>query len=391
MSRDIKITFPENVKRIISILSGNGEEAYAVGGCIRDSVMGKTPADWDITTSRTPDEMTEIFESVGLKTVPTGLRHGTVTVLADNTPYECTTFRIEEGYKDSRHPDKVSFTKRLADDLCRRDFTVNAMACAPDGDLIDLYGGMDDIKNKTVRCVGDPEKRFSEDALRILRALRFAAVLGFEIEKETLAACKRLSSGLSRVSAERKAVELKKLLLSDSPTYGVGLLLSTGVGEYVLPGMKASEVELEALPKKFEVRLAALICSSPDADPGSLKLSSRELREIALLRDAPCLDCSPQNARRLMQKYGELARDASLLYGNPELARLIELEEAKRPCVTLSSLAINGKDLSALGISGKATGEVLKILLDLVIDSPEMNDTDSLLAYAANYYATKSV
>jgi len=169
------IKYPENVIKIAKILSENGYKAYAVGGCIRDALMGKIPADWDMTTDCPPSKMLEIFENSGLRTIPTGLKHGTVTVLIENEAYECTTFRIDGSYTDSRHPDSVTFTPELSEDLRRRDFTVNAMAGDPLScdDITDIFGGQDDIENKIIRAVGDPKKRFTEDALRILRAIRF--------------------------------------------------------------------------------------------------------------------------------------------------------------------------------------------------------------------------
>ena len=214
----MSVKYPENVIKIAKILAASGHKAYAVGGCMRDSLMGRTPYDWDMTTDASPDRMLEIFNRAGMRTIPTGLKHGTVTVLIDGKGYECTTFRIDGSYTDSRHPDSVTFTSDVRDDLRRRDFTVNAMAGdvldnSTDGAIVDIFGGKDDIKNKVIRCVGDAGERFSEDALRILRAVRFATVLDFEIDEKTYIAASRLCEGLASISAERKKTELEKILL----------------------------------------------------------------------------------------------------------------------------------------------------------------------------------
>ena len=195
--------YPENVVKIAEILAKNGYKAYAVGGCMRDTLMGRVPNDWDMTTDCSPEKMLEIFDREGVRTIPTGLKHGTVSVLLDGEIYECTTFRIDGSYTDSRHPDSVTFTPNVAEDLKRRDFTVNAMAGNPlcDDDVVDLFGGKDDIKNKVIRCVGDPETRFSEDALRILRAVRFATTLDFSIDKATKNAARAMCDGLCRRKA----------------------------------------------------------------------------------------------------------------------------------------------------------------------------------------------
>ena len=191
------LNYPEKVVKIAKIMQKNGYRAYAVGGCVRDSLMGRDPSDWDMTTNASPEKMIEIFDGEGIRTIPTGLKHGTVTVLLDGETYELTTFRIDGSYTDSRHPDAVTFTDKLADDLCRRDFTVNAMAADPlaadaEKEITDLYGGREDIENKIIRAVGEPERRFSEDALRILRAVRFAATLGFKIDDDTKKCSKKV-------------------------------------------------------------------------------------------------------------------------------------------------------------------------------------------------------
>ena len=209
----MKIQLPEKVNRIITTLQKHGFEAYAVGGCVRDSFLGRVPGDWDITTSAAPEETKSLFA----RTFDTGIEHGTITVLLNGEGFEVTTYRIDGKYEDNRHPSKVQFTRSLSEDLLRRDFTINAMAYNEQDGLVDLFHGMEDLKKGVIRCVGNAEARFSEDALRILRAIRFSAQLGFEIEKETRQAIRKLAPNLSYISAERIQTELVKLLVSDHP------------------------------------------------------------------------------------------------------------------------------------------------------------------------------
>ena len=204
---------PETVRDILNKLETAGFQAYAVGGCVRDSILGKEPDDWDLTTDARPEEVKALFP----RTVDTGLQHGTVTVLLGGEGYEVTTYRIDGSYSDGRHPDSICFTPSLAEDLKRRDFTINAMAVSERGELVDLFGGQEDLARGCIRCVGDPYARFREDALRMLRAVRFAAQLNFEIEAETFKALTELSPNLARVSKERILAELTKLLLSNHP------------------------------------------------------------------------------------------------------------------------------------------------------------------------------
>ena len=205
----MNIPIPENVMQALEILGKNGYSAYAVGGCVRDSLLGNKPDDWDICTSALPEQTAECFADY--RVIPTGVKHGTVTVIVEK-PLEITTFRIDGDYLDNRRPSEVSFTRRLEDDLCRRDFTVNAMALSADGEITDLYGGQEDLNAKLIRCVGYAETRFDEDALRIMRALRFASVLGFEIESETADAIRTKCQLLANIAAERIVKEFTKLL-----------------------------------------------------------------------------------------------------------------------------------------------------------------------------------
>lgn len=221
---------PKDVERIIDTLEDAGYEAYAVGGCIRDTLLGRVPEDWDITTSALPEQVKALFP----RTVDTGLIHGTVTVLLKGSGYEVTTFRIDGEYEDARHPKEVVFTSKLAEDLMRRDFTINAMAYNHRTGIVDLFCGKEDLQKGMIRCVGDARKRFEEDALRIMRAIRFSAQLGFSIEKETKRAASKLAENLERVSKERIQVELVKLLVSNHPEK-MRELYQMGITRIILP------------------------------------------------------------------------------------------------------------------------------------------------------------
>lgn len=265
----MKIVYPSDVMDIARILNQHGHSAYAVGGCIRDSVMQRSPQDWDITTDASPDEMIGIFTGCGIRTLPTGIKHGTVSIILNGRIYECTTFRIDGEYTDSRHPDTVTFTSELYEDLRRRDFTVNAMAGDPlseSSEIVDEFGGMSDIEKKIIKCVGDPYKRFCEDSLRILRAVRFATILGFDIEDNTKIAAKATASRLLMVSAERKRTELEKIILSENADRGVKLLIDMDIAKYIYANMSYPPVQLGCLSGVFGVRLAALAIGSANLD-----------------------------------------------------------------------------------------------------------------------------
>ncbi len=373
--------YPENVIKIAEIMAKHGYRAYAVGGCVRDSIMGREPSDWDMTTDAFPEKMIEIFAAEGVRTIPTGLKHGTVSVLLDGETYELTTFRIDGSYTDSRHPDAVTFTRNIEDDLARRDFTVNAIAAQGD-EVVDVFGGRRDISNKIIRAVGDPERRFFEDALRILRAVRFAATLGFEIEGETKKAAKKMSDGLKNVSVERKIVELKKMLISDGADRGIELLFELGLEKYIHSELRMPSFSLLSLPRRFETRMAALFWQN-DSVPelSGLKLSRAESVNIKKLCDKGkfCLELSEKNARRMIFEYGELAPDAAYLHGECELAELIKKEAEKKPCVSVAQLEIKGNDLIAVGIEPKNIGEIMAYLLDRVIDEPRLNNKEKLI------------
>ena len=383
------LNYPEKVIKIAEIMRKYGFRAYAVGGCVRDSIMGRDPSDWDMTTDASPEKMMEIFDSEGIRTIPTGLKHGTVTVLLDGETFELTTFRIDGGYTDSRHPDAVTFTRNLSDDLCRRDFTVNAMAADPladgeEGEITDLFGGCEDIKNKVIRAVGKPERRFNEDALRILRAVRFAAVLGFEIDDETKRAARACRDGLSRVSVERKKVEIEKMLISSGADRGIALLFELGLERYIHSDISMPERSLSELPARFEVRMAALFGGVDRPDLSILKLSRAESIGIKLLCDksAFCGEVSEKNSRRLLAKYGELCEDAVVLHGSRELLELVKEQKAKDPCLKIADLAVSGGELKVLGFEPRRIGEIMAYLLESVIDEPDLNERGALISLA---------
>ncbi len=376
------IVYPEKVKKIFEIFKKYGYDAYAVGGCVRDSLMGKSPADWDITTSAPPEKTLEIFELENIRTLPTGLKHGTVSVLLDGEIFECTTFRIDGDYKDSRHPESVSFTDKLELDLSRRDFTVNAMAASDTRGVCDFFGGRDDLKKGIIRCVGQPHMRFSEDALRILRGVRFATVLDFDIEAETLCAIKDLSHTLSDISAERKTVEFSKILCSEHANKGAKLLFETGVIYELLPDTKTAPTDMTLLDGEPSLRLATFMYQSSARDLSRLRLSNIQKKNISILLTPIVFDNTDEGARRTLAKYGELAVPACKLQGRAELLRLVEQQKAKNPALSISQLEIDGNTLLSLGISPENIGKILSSLLDRVLCNPELNNKNTLIEAA---------
>lgn len=433
------IQLPEKVNAIIKTLSEHGFEAYAVGGCVRDSILGRTPEDWDITTSAAPEETKALFA----RTFDTGIEHGTITVLLDKQGFEVTTYRIDGEYEDSRHPKEVTFTRSLREDLLRRDFTMNAMAYNETEGLVDPFGGMSDLEHRIIRCVGDAAKRFTEDALRILRGVRFAAQLGFEIEEETREGMRQLAPTLQMISAERIQVELIKMLVSPRPdmlreAYRLGItreflpefdrIMQTeqetphhryNVGEHTLhtlqnvradkvlrlamlfhdmgkPDLKTMDEEGVAHFKKHAARSEEIAKEVLKR----LKFDNDTLHKVAKLvyyhdyRMPP----KPANVRRAMNKIGaELfpcyleVRRADILaqstYQREE--KLKDISDTERTykeilrqgqCVSLKELAVSGRDLIEAGMRpGKELGETLHKLLELVLENPELNTKEELL------------
>ena len=442
-----ELTLPSAVSDLLNRLTQAGYAAYVVGGCVRDSLLGLAPHDWDLCTSALPEEICEVFRS--FHTVETGLKHGTLTVIVDHIPYEITTFRVDGAYTDHRHPDSVSFVDNIREDLARRDFTVNAMAWSPVSGLADPFGGQEDLQCGLIRCVGDPEKRFDEDALRILRALRFASVHDFAVDPATDAALRRMAPDLTRVAGERIREELLKLLcgkacgriLRDYPEVlaviipeirpmigydqqnhhhswdlwehtvravegvppdpvlrltmllhdtGKPIVRTTdehGEGHYKKHQLASAEIALRAaetlrLSNEFRDRLVTLV----------------RYHDITLRTEAGGINVGRSFLLRRLNRFGEQDLRALFLihcadrtatgYSAPEReqARLRERMDAldallaEKPCFTLKDLAVNGNDLKAAGLEGKAIGQTLNSLLESVMDGRIQNDKEALLA-----------
>lgn len=437
------ITLPKDVAEIIHILEEAGYEAYAVGGCVRDSILGRCPNDWDITTNALPQQVKALFSH----TIDTGLQHGTVTVMKHHVGYEVTTYRVDGEYEDSRHPKSVTFTADLVEDLMRRDFTINAMAYNDRTGIVDAFGGMKDLENKVIRAVGDPKQRFTEDALRIMRAVRFAAQLGYEIEEKTKEAIGEMAQTLKKISAERIQVELVKLVTSDHPEH-MRLLYETGITSVILPqfdcmmemeqnnphhcfsvGEHTIKAMQEIRPDKV-LRLTMLFhdMGKPDTKTtdedgidhfhGHAVYSEQHaesvLKQLKFDNDTICkvkkltywhdYKTAPgkKGVRRALNKIGEelfllllevkradtMAQSAykreEKLKELEQLAQTYSRVKEEGECFTLKDLAVTGQDLIALGMKpGPQLGEQLGMLLEIVLEDPEKNEKEKLLSIAA--------
>ncbi len=436
----MQIQLPEKVHTIIDTLTAAGYEAYAVGGCVRDSYMGRVPNDWDITTSATPEETKKLFT----RTIDTGIQHGTVTVMQDREGFEVTTYRIDGEYEDGRHPKEVTFTASLAEDLRRRDFTINAMAYNEQEGLIDLFGGIRDIERGVIRCVGDAKERFTEDALRMLRAVRFSAQLGYRIDEDTKAAISLLAENLKRISAERIQVELVKLVTSAHPDYlrtayetGItrqilpefDLCMETpqnnphhcyGVGEHILHTMLGTPpdkiMRLAALfhdiakPQTFTVDEEGVTHNRQHPVVGE-EMTKKILRRLKFDNDTvdkvsrlvlyhdQKIAPTESGVRRAVNRMGEdifplvlLLHQADIcaqsdykkeekLQKNAYIKELYDGICARGECLNLKNLAVTGKDLIEAGIApGKEIGLILQNMLELVLENPEANTKENLLA-----------
>ena len=399
MEIKVRIQLPYEVEWVIGKIRDAGYEAFAVGGCVRDTLLGRTPEDWDVTTSARPEAVKAIFE----RTVDTGLQHGTVTVLKNRKGYEVTTYRIDGEYHDGRHPDSVEFTPNLLEDLKRRDFTINAMAYSHETGIVDEFGGMEDLKAGIVRCVGRPEDRFTEDALRLLRALRFSAQLGFEIEESTYAAIKTIAPNLAKVSKERVQAELTKLLLSAHPER-ILLLKETGLSAQIVPGFDAVFApalfsKLSRLPAEKSLRWAGfLLCQSTkqaEAVLKGLKMDNETIGNVSRMIEGAkeTLPLEKPAVRRAMSRYTPYQLEGALklkeLMGSPvaeEIRRLREEIIRDGDCVSLKDLAVKGRDLLEAGVErGPMVGEILNHLFDLVLLHPEKNDRELLLKEAGRF------
>ena len=437
--RDIEIRIPPGAARILRVLEDHGYEAFVVGGCVRDSLLGRNPNDWDITTSALPLQVKALFR----RTIDTGLKHGTVTVLMDGEPFEVTTYRVDGEYLDGRHPSEVTFTASLQEDLQRRDFTINAMAYSEKKGLQDLFGGLPDLEKGLIRAVGDPAKRFGEDALRIMRAVRFAAQLGYEVEADTVQAMKELAPTLSKISAERIAAELEKLLVSPHPEK-LKMAYECGITAVILPEFdRCMETAQNNPHHKYSVGEHTIV-SIGNARP------DRILRYTMLMHDMGKPSCkttdehgidhfyghqevsaqmandilrrlkSDNETRRSVSKLvryhdltcgltGKSVRKAISLIGEDLFPLYLEVKDAdtraqsdfrfqekmdyleevrllyrkileEGDCLSLKDLAVNGKDLIAAGMKpGREIGEVLEAMYRDVIDDPEHNNKEYLM------------
>ena len=404
----VRIALPKDVKHIINVLMENGYEAYAVGGCVRDSILGRVPGDWDITTSALPMQVKGLFR----RTVDTGIQHGTVTVMLGRNGYEVTTYRIDGKYEDSRHPESVEFTPKLEEDLKRRDFTINAMAYNDEHGIVDIFDGVGDLHRKIIRCVGNAHDRFDEDALRILRAVRFSAQLGFGIEENTARAAKELAVNLKKISSERIHTEFNKMLKSPHPDY-FSVADAIGIMEIVLPEYHVMSAEDKAfvgalarecaclLPERYA---AMLFMSGRYSEEGPADTAKRVLKRLKLDNDTI-------NTASMLLRFGmlEITDDESrirhIIYetGDKNILRILDFRAAyekcignditdvrrmydicnmifeRGDCVSLKNLAITGKELIAMGVpAGRQMGEILNSILMLVLDNPQLNDREQL-------------
>ena len=436
----MRIQVPEKANQVISVLTEAGFEAYVVGGCVRDAILGRTASDWDITTNARPEQVKALFP----RTVDTGLQHGTVTVLQGKEGFEVTTYRIDGEYLDGRHPEQVTFTPSLLEDLKRRDFTINAMAYNDKEGLVDAFDGLGDLERGQIRCVGNPGERFTEDALRILRAVRFSAQLGFGIEEKTRAALSEFAPRLSKVSAERIQTELVKLLVSPHPEV-FRTVWETGISAVILPEFdrcmetgqnnphhcwSVGEHTLHALPfveAQKTLRLAVLLhdigkplTRTTDAEgidhfyghaEKGAELAGRIMRRLKFDNDTRKrvvklvqthddlqTGTTQRSVRRAVHRIGAEVfpdylkiRRADIMAQNPEvreekLGKLAEVEAVyqrileEQNCLSLKDLAVTGKDLIEAGIEpGPELGRILNELLELVIEHPEYNTKEYLL------------
>lgn len=367
----------ENVLNVINTIENAGGEAYIVGGCVRDMLLSRKPRDFDVTTSLTPEKVMSLFD----KTVATGIKHGTVTVIINKENIEVTTYRTDGNYSDSRHPSEVHFVRNLTDDLARRDFTVNAIAYNPKSGIVDKFSGTKDLNNRILRTVGDPVKRFREDALRIMRLFRFACQLNFSIYKETEVAALTLSGELKNISRERIATELFKALLSPNPEM-LSPLTESGALSFCAINKGSVSCDIASLPQDRDIRFYKFIsdlksnhtdvCKELKTDK-ALQRFCCEVSEISLNLPKTIPDC-----KRALKNYSKKAVSAALtLYGG-DTTLISKIEKSKEP-YQIKDLCITGEDLKEIGITGKAAGDALQNLIDQVIENPLLNKKEILL------------
>ena len=386
------IKAPKYVRQILTALQARGYSAYLVGGCVRDMLLGVQPHDWDICTSALPEQVMEIFPG----SLPTGLSHGTVTVRLGSRQAEVTTFRSEGGYADHRHPDIVRFVGDLTEDLRRRDFTMNAIALSADGLLADPFGGVEDIRQQRIRCVGEPEERFEEDALRMFRAFRFSARLGFAVDIFTLEGIRQKAPLAAALAVERIRDELLRILLSPSPDM-LYTVIELGLLDRFLLNRQADAAllsRLRRLPRRAADRwigfAVALRRSGCIADAAAfltaLRLDRRCIAccaETAALLETPAPE-TPLEWKRALSKSGvEPVRCAALCvdaFDSGGHVRALKAVLKSGECFSASHLAVSGSDLVALGLKGRQVGEMLQFLLDYVMEYPDNNRKELLLS-----------
>lgn len=439
----ININIPKDVQIIMKAFCDFGYEIYVVGGCVRDSILSRPINDWDLCTKATPDQMIEICSAFEFRYIPTGLKHGTITVVLNDKNYEITTYRLDGDYSDGRHPDNVSYTTSLKEDLARRDFTINALAYNNDVKLVDYFGGIDDINNKVIRCIGNAETRFKEDNLRRLRAIRFAAQLGFEIEEETYKQLTLKPEGLLLLSIERIRDELSKILLSDNSSYGIRELANLNMLKYIIPelckcvGFDQQNIHhdkdvfehilsvVDNVIPKLDLRLSALLhdIAKPnhlildengqghflEHDIKSAKMAVEILKRLRF--DNKTIDKTYILIKYHMYRYDKIKTSSIKKFinniGIENLKDLFELQIAdikgcaieyqnfqnvfylreqcnrilneKHP-LSINDLNVNGKDLIELGYEpGRKIGDALNYLLELVLENPELNLKEKLI------------
>lgn len=440
----MNIQLPPPVERAIQRLNAAGYEAYAVGGCVRDSLLCRVPDDWDITTSAAPEQTKAVFD--GLPVIETGIQHGTVTVIFGGQPLEITTYRIDGSYSDSRHPDAVRFTRSLQEDLARRDFTVNALAYHPDTGIVDYFGGIEDLQRKIIRCVGEPDKRFTEDALRVMRGIRFSSQLSFSIESVTEASLRKHAPLLQKIAVERLRTELVKLLCGEHvksvllhfpdvlgqiipeilpmvgfkqqtpyhiydiyehtahsiaavkniPVLRLTMLLhdigkpsrftvdDKGQGHFKGHGQVSVAMSEKILPRlRFDKRTAERVLTLVKYHDVDL-----EPREALIKRWLNRL--TPEGFFQLMEvKLADNAAQNPLYDRSVSYREIIQMGQDilnRKECFSLSALAVNGDDLIQMGIpAGREIGEALQFLLQAVIDEKCENSRELLLEYCRNH------
>ena len=396
----MNIVIPKDVREIIDTFYKNGYEAFMVGGCIRDALLNKVPYDYDIATSAPP----EVTEGLFKNTIPTGIKHGTITVIINKVPYEVTTYRLEEEYLDNRKPSKVHFVSDIKKDLSRRDFTVNAFAYNEKEGLVDFFKGKEDLNNKIIRCVGDADTRFKEDALRMLRAIRFSCQLGFSINKDTYTAIASNASLIKNISNERIRIELCKILLSSNAYDGINMLRDTKILNIIFPFDLCNSPEIDNTPKDLSCRIAALFInedlSISEAALRSLTFDKVTInKSLALIKSLKLLtpslskyDCKKliievkkDNIFNLIDLY-EIINKTNLT----TIRNLIESIIANNSALSIKDLNINGTKLQTeLSITGKALGEILNHLLHEVMKEKIENTEAALLSSASTYIDNK--